>query len=193
MNNLPKLLSKISPMAIIISKGLAFFYVICAIFLITQGMYLNAFFSLVLALVFVLMVFLNKISQFAQNKVKKIATVLSILKDLKLEKTEENKSKIILFLFNLDLISFKSTNKTINEVFWFKKNHRPYSDLVERIVDSFLAKTLTEEYVSLSESEVNLIEREKSLLNLSLLEINAKIREEAEMDKISEDTLIRFK
>lgn len=193
MNNLPKLLLKISPMAIIISKGLAFFYVICAIFLITQGMYLNAFFSLVLALVFVLMVFLNKISQFAQNKVKKIATVLSSLKDLKLEKTEENKSKIILFLFNLDLVSFKSTNKTINEVFWFKKNHRPYSDLVERIVDSFLAKTLTEEYISLSESEVSLIEREKTLLNLSLLEINAKIREDAEMDKISEDTLIRFK
>ena len=194
MNNLPRFFMKMNPWSILIAYGLSFFYFVSSLFLFTQGIVGQAILCLGVSAFFAFTVFLNKVALLSQYKVAKIATVLRSLQGFDFKQDNETKSKLILFLFDLDAISFRLNKKTINEVFWFKKNYRPNSSLISSIVDSFLAKKLMDGKIELSSEEILLIAQEQSLLKQSLIEINAKVKQDfPELESIPENTVIRFK
>lgn len=194
MNNLPRLLLKLNPWAVKISAGLSMFYVFGGIYLLTQGLIKNGLSCFLMAAFFGFMVLLNKIAKLAQLKVAKVATILRSLKREDFHGDSESASKLMLFLFNLDVLSVKTSGSPITNVLWFKKNHRPTSDLIASAVNSYLNSTLVKDEVQLSEKEKKLIQDQEWVLKDSLIEINAKVKTDCpELDKLSENELIRLK
>lgn len=193
MSNHPGLLLKMHPWAVKVSKGLTLIYVAAAIFLLTQGLIFQALFSLVLAAVFLSTILLNSMALQVDEKIRKINSILSLVKDLNLTKTIENKNKLVLFLFSLDLLNYQKKGKSFTTALWIKKNQRPYSLLVDMVVDSFLGSQGPKETLELNQDDQQMIQSHKAILSQSLIEINAHIRQNIiSFDQLKENTTIRF-
>lgn len=175
-----------------VSVFLSIFYGFSGVYLFSLELYSKSILAFILSSIFLFLYFVNKIGQLANDKISLIESVLDYLK-IDLENNDENRRKLMIFLFLVDNSYYNKNKKTLFNIFWFKINYRPNSPLIIDTINNFLNKksSLKKE---LNKEIIECIDANMKAFNLSFLELDNLIRSEFKgFENLKNDYLIRFK
>jgi hypothetical protein len=134
--------------SVLTSYGLCLFYIASAVFMFTQGQWVQACGCLALVVVFFMFAQFGIFSSEMKMLREKVLSLIALIDSMTtIKSTEIDKIKIKLMLFQLESEMFRKYGKRVLGVMWMNRNHRPDSLMIQKTINFYFQNKSKRPYV----------------------------------------------